>query len=179
MLSLAERRPLSRTGPRPAATPAEERLEALIAPDRRDCARNSGADDFRGRPLGRSFEPGSVRPARGQDRGLATPAVRHLPAGIRPAVGRASACDGADDQSARSTRSDGADRPGRRQQATGGEYPAGHRRARRRNTAVRGGDDEGGAGGRGRGRGGTHGRFSAVARTGRSRQPARLADGAA
>ena len=110
---------------------------------------------------------------------LRPPAVRHLPAGIRPAVGRALTCDGAHDQSARSPRSDSADRPGRRRQATGGKYPAGHRRARRRNTLVCGGDDEGGARGRGRGRGGTPGRCSAVSRTGRSRQPARLADGSA
>ena len=61
----------------------------------------------------------------------------------------------------------------------GGKYPARHRRTRRRNTLVRGGDDEGGAGGRGRGRGGAHGRCSAVSGTGRSRQPARLADGSA
>ena len=163
----SERRPLSHIGPRPAPTAAENAC-SVGPPDRRDCARNAGADGLRGRPLGRSFEPGSHWPARGQDRGLATPAVRHLPAGIRPAVGRASACDGAHDQPPRSPRSDSADRPGRRRQATCGKYPARHRRARRRNTLVCGGDDEGGAGGRGRGRGGTHGRFSAVSRTGRS-----------
>ena len=114
----SERRTLSRLGPRPASTAAENAC-SVGPPDRRDCARNAGADGLRGRPLGRSFEPGSDRPARGQDRGLATPAVRHLPAGIRPAVGRASACDGAHDQPPRSPRSDSADRPGRRRQATG------------------------------------------------------------
>jgi len=40
---------------------------------------------------------------------------------------------------------DSADRPGRRRQATGGKYPARHCQARRRNTLVCGGDDEGGA----------------------------------
>ena len=60
----------------------------------------------------------------------------------------------------------------------GGQYPAGHRRARRRNPAVRRGDDEGGAGGRGRGRGGAHGGGGSVACARSSRQPPRLSDGA-
>ena len=107
-------------------------------------------------------------------------AVRHLPAGIRRAVARASACDGADDQSARSPREvDGPDRPGRRRQAARGEYPAGHRRARGRHSAVRGGDDESGAGSRGRGRGGAHRCGGPLAGARRPSEPARLFDGAA
>ena len=67
MLSLPNDGTLSRAGPRPAAAPAEDDGGA-DRPDRGDRARNSGPDDLRGRALGRSFEPGSVRPARGPDR---------------------------------------------------------------------------------------------------------------
>ena len=101
MLSLAERRPLSRAATSPRSSAGRKRLEALIGQIEAICAPDAGADDLRGRALGRSFEPGSVRPARRQDRRLAGSAVRDLPAGIRRAVDRASACDGADDQSAR------------------------------------------------------------------------------
>ena len=46
----------------------QKTMEALIGQVEAICAPVSGADDLRGRALGRSFEPGSVRPARGQDR---------------------------------------------------------------------------------------------------------------
>ena len=72
---------------------------------------------------------GAVRPARGQDRRPAGFAVHDLSAGVRRAVGRTSACDGADDQSAHAAPGDGADRAGCRQSAACREHPAGHRRA--------------------------------------------------
>ena len=133
----------------------QKTIEALIGQIEAISRQSSGADGLRGRPLGRSVEPGSVRPARGQDRCAQGSAVRDLPAGVRRAMGRAAACDRAHDQSARAPRGDGPDRarsPANRLACR--KDPAGHRRARRRHTFVRRGDDEGGAGGRGRGRGG-------------------------
>src|SRR5208282_24392 len=124
----------------PAAAPAKND-RGVDRPDRRDLAPVSGADDRRGRPLGRSFEPGSVRPPGRQDRRPAGSAVRDFPAGIRCAMDRPPACDGADDQPTRSPRGDGADRAGRRQQAAYCQHPAGHRRTCGRHSVVRGGDD--------------------------------------
>ena len=51
-----------------------------------------------------------------------------------------------------------------------GEHPAGHHRAHRRHSAVRGGDDQGGAGGGERGRGRAHGRRGSVLRPWQSLQ---------
>ena len=103
---LAEMLSLPNDGRYPALelSPQQRRqrtMEALIGQIEAICAPDPGPDDLRGRALGRSFEPGSDRPDRGQDRRLAGFADRDLPAGIRRALDRASACDGADDQPAR------------------------------------------------------------------------------
>ena len=148
----AERWTLSRARADPAAAPAENAGGADFA-DRGAGAPKSGADDLRGCALGRPHEPGSVRSGGGPDRGSSRAADRDVPAGIRAALDRTAARDRAHDQSADAARSRRHDRPRRRQQALAGEHPAGHRRAHRRHSAVRGGDDEGGAGGGGRGRG--------------------------
>ena len=62
---------------------------------------------------------------------------------------------------------------------TPGEHPAGHHRAHRRHSAVRGGDDQGGAGGGERGRSAADRRRGSVSGPCGPRKPARLADGAA
>ena len=59
------------------------------------------------------------------------------------------------------------------------EHPAGHHRAHRRYPAVRGGDDQGGAGGGEPGRRRAHGCRGSVAGPSGSRKLARLIDGAA
>ena len=76
------------------------------------------------------FEPGTVRPARRQDRGAQSAAVRHLPPGIRRGLDRASACDRNCDQSARPARSRRSDRPGGWEPAASRQLPARHHRAR-------------------------------------------------
>ena len=176
---LAERRPLSRARTRPAAAPSED-LGGADRPDRGDLRAKSPvlmifedahwADPSSLEVFGRlvdkidalrvllfvTFRPEFAAPWIGRPHVTALTINRLTPREV-----------------------DGADRAGRRQQAAAGEYPAGHRRARRRHSAVRGGDDEGGAGGRGRGRGGAHGRGGPLAGARGPREPARLADGAA
>ena len=71
------------------------------------------------------------------------------------------------------------DRPRRRQQAHPGEHPAGHHRAHRRHSAVRRGNDQGGAGSGKRRRGAADRRRGSVPRAGGPRKLARVADGAA
>ena len=71
------------------------------------------------------------------------------------------------------------DRPRRRQQVASGKHPAGHHRAHGRHSAVRGGNDQGGAGSGERGRSAADCRGCSVTRVGSPRKPARLADGAA
>ena len=80
-------------------------------------------------------------------------ADRDVPARVRAALDRTAARDSPDAQPAGAARSRRHDRPRRRQQAAAGEHPAGHHRAHRRHSPVRGGDDQGGAGGGERGRG--------------------------
>ena len=174
----AERRPLSRARTRPSAAPAED-ARGADRPDRGDRAPVSGADDLRGCALGRSFEPGSIRSARGQDRRAQGSAVRDVPAGVHRALDRASARDGAHDQSADAPRGEALI-----------DSVAGNKtlpRTFRQDIveradgipSVRRGDDEGGARGRGRGRGGADDRVRPLAGARRARQPACLADGAA
>src|SRR5215831_17091610 len=78
---------------------------------------------------------------------------RDLPAGIQSALDRAAARDGADRQSAGREQHWGHYRLHRRKQAAAVEDTAGHHRANRWHPFVRGGDDQGGAGGRERGSG--------------------------
>ncbi len=94
----------------------------------------------------------AVRSGGGPDRDPSRAADRDVPAGIRAALDRTAARDRPHHQSAGAARSRRHDRPRRRQQAAAGEHPAGHHRAHRRHSPVRGGDDEGGAGGGERGR---------------------------
>ena len=75
-------------------------LDALTAQMRCPDARESGADDPRGCALDRPYDRGTVRPDRGPDSEPPGAADRDLPPGVRGALDREAACDGADHQSA-------------------------------------------------------------------------------
>ena len=123
-------------------------LEALIAQIAGADTTKSGADDLRGCALDRPHEPRTVRSDGGPDHDLPRAADRDVPAGVRTAVDRTVARDAPHHQSAGAARHRRHDRSRCRQQAPPGEHSAGHHRAHRRHSAVRGGDDQGGAGGR-------------------------------
>ena len=83
-------------------TPEQRRqrtLEALVSQMEALARQKSGADDLRGCALDRPHEPGSVRSDRGPDRKPSCAADRDIPAGVRSALGRTSACDESSPQS--------------------------------------------------------------------------------
>ena len=95
----AERWTLSGARIAPGAAPAENARSADGANGRAD-TQEPGAHDLRGRALDRPHVPGIVRPGRGPDPEPPGAADRDLPPGVRAALDRAAACDGADHQPA-------------------------------------------------------------------------------
>ena len=88
-------------------------------------------------------------------------------------------CDRPHPQSTGRARNFRHDRPRCGQQGASSEYPAGHHRAHRRHSLVRGGNDQGGAGGRERKRCGAHCCGRSISGSGSSGELACLANGAA
>ena len=94
---IAEMLSLPNDGRYPALelAPEQRRQETLEALDSQlgRLRASASADDLRRCALGRSDEPGSVRPAGGSRSSASGPADRDLPAGVRRAMGGASASD--------------------------------------------------------------------------------------
>ena len=165
---LAELLSLPNDGRYPAIdlTPQQRRqrtLDALTSQLRGAGTPKSSADDLRGCALERPDEPGSIRSSGEPPRDTSRIADRDVPAGIRSALDRTTARHRPHHQSAGKAGSRRHDRLRRRQQVRPGEHPAGHHRAHRRHSAVRGGDDEGGAGGGERTRGRARARGGSIA----------------
>jgi AAA ATPase domain/Adenylate and Guanylate cyclase catalytic domain len=180
---LSEMLSLANDGRYPALnlTPQERRqrtLEALVVQVTALSRQKSGADDFRGCTLERPHKPRAVRAHCGQDTNSPGAADRHVPTGFRVALGRTALRDRADHQSPGRERNRHHDRASDRQQAASNECSAGHRRANRRYSAIRGGDDEGDTGSRKRGDGRANRCRCSFPGTGGPRAVARLTDGA-
>ena len=119
----AERRALSRARPCPGAAPAENTGSAY-RPNGGAGTPKSRVDDLRGCALDRPHEPGGLRSGGGPDTDTSRAADRNVPAGVRGAMDRTTACDCSHAQSVGAARRRRHDRPRRREQSHAGEPSA-------------------------------------------------------